>query len=84
MWYLGLEVLMTRDLRKYARQTNLRLVIGFIILLVIVGIGLIDLFFGRNAALMGLICIAAALVPAALVWLVLWLMGYIVKKANEE
>ena len=74
---------MTRDLRKYAKQTNLRLLIGFFGLLLIVGIGLIYLIFGREAALMGLICTGAALIPAVLVWLVLWVMGYIVKKANE-
>jgi hypothetical protein len=74
---------MTRDLRKYAKQTNLHLLLGFFGLLLIIGIGLIYLFFGRNAALMGLICIGAALVPAVLVWLVLGLMSYVVKKANE-
>jgi energy-converting hydrogenase Eha subunit E len=74
---------MTRDLRKYAKQTNVRLLIGFFLLLLVIGIGLIYLFYGRNAALMGLICTGAALLPAVLIWLVLWLMGYIVKKANE-
>jgi hypothetical protein len=75
--------MMTRDLRKYAKQTNLRLLLGFFVLLLVIGIGLIYLFFGRNAALMGLICTGGALVPAVLIWLVLWVMGYIVKKANE-
>ena len=74
---------MTRDLRKYAKQTNVRLLVGFFLLLLVVGIGLIYLFYGRNAAVMGLICTGAALLPAVLIWLVLWLMGYIVKKANE-
>ncbi len=74
---------MTRDLRKYARQTNLRLLLGFFGLLLVVGIGLIYLFYGRNAALMGIICTGAAFLPAVLVWLVLWVMGYIVKKADE-
>jgi hypothetical protein len=75
--------MMSRDLRKYAKQTNLHLLLGFFGLLLFVGIGLIYLIYGRNAALMGLICIGAALIPAILVWLVLWVMGYIVKKANE-
>jgi hypothetical protein len=75
--------MMTRDLRRYAKQTNLRLLLGFFMLLLLVGIGLIYLFYGRNAALMGLLCTGAALVPAFLVWLILWVMGYIVKKANE-
>ncbi len=74
---------MTRDLRKYSSQTNIRLLIGFFALLLIIGIGLIYLFYGQSAALMGLLCIGGALVPAFLIWLVLWVMGYIVKKANE-
>jgi len=74
---------MTRDLRKYARQTNFRLLLGFFGLLLFVGIGLIYLIYGRNAALMGILCTGAAIVPAGLIWLVLWIMGYIVKKANE-
>jgi len=74
---------MTRDLRKYAKQTNLRLLLGFFGLLLFVGLGLIYIFYGRNAALMGLVCTISALLPAVLVWLILWVMGYIVKKANE-
>ncbi len=74
---------MTRDLRKYSSQTNIRLLIGFFALLLIIGIGLIYLFYGREAALMGVLCTGAALLPAFLVWLVLWVMGVIVKKANE-
>jgi hypothetical protein len=74
---------MTRDLRKYAKQTNLRLLLGFFGLLIFVGLGLIYIFYGRNAALMGLVCTISALLPAVLVWLILWVMGYIVKKANE-
>jgi len=74
---------MTRDLRKYAKQTNFRLLIGFFGLLLVVGIGLIYLFYGKNAALMGLICVGGALIPAVLIWLVLWVMEYVVKKANE-
>ena len=48
---------MSRDLRQYARQTNFRLIVGFILLLFIVGDGLIYLFYGQGAALMGLICL---------------------------
>ena len=74
---------MARDLRKYAKQTNLRLLLGFFGLFLFIGLGLIYLFYGRNAAIMGLICTGAALLPAVLVWLILWLLGIIVKKANE-
>jgi len=74
---------MTRDLRKYSRQTNFHLLVGFFLLLLVIGIGLIYLIYGRNAALMGLLCTGAALIPMGLIWLVLWVMGLVVKKANE-
>jgi hypothetical protein len=36
---------MSRDLRKYIRQTNVRLVVGALVLLFVVGDGLIYLFY---------------------------------------
>jgi len=73
---------MTKDLRKYARQTNTQLLIGFFVLLMLVGVGSIYFIYGREAAVFGLVCIATALVPAGLVWLVLALMGWAAKKAD--
>ena len=70
---------MSRDLRRYARQTNVRLLVGFSLLLFIVGDGLIYVFYGRGAALMGLFCLAAGLAPLLLIWLVLWLMDWVVR-----
>lgn len=75
---------MTRDLRRYARQTRTRLLLGLILLLFLVGDGLIYLFYGRNAALMGLLCLSAALVPAAIIVLVLVILDWIVKRANSD
>ena len=75
---------MGHDLRKYAAQTNLRLLIGFFVLLFLLGDGLIYYFMGREAAVLGLMCILGALVPALLVALVLGLIGWIVKKAQGE
>jgi hypothetical protein len=73
-----------RDLRRYARQTNTRLLVGFIALLLLVGNGLIGLFFGREAALMGLLCSFAGLLPLLLIGLSLALIGWIVEKANRS
>ena len=74
---------MSRDLRRYARQTNLRLVIGFLLLLFIVGDGLIYYFYGRNAAIMGLVCLALGLTPASLIWFVLAFLEYIIRKTDK-
>lgn len=74
---------MSRDLRRYARQTNTRLVLGGILLLFIVGDGLIYYFYGQGAALMGLVCLAAGLSPLVLIWLALLLIEWIARVARR-
>ncbi len=73
---------MSHDLRKYARQTNSRLIIGFIVLLLVVGVGLILIFYGKSAALMGLFCILAALVPVLMIILAFWIIDRVLR-ANK-
>jgi len=73
---------MGHDLRKYARQTNARLISGFIVLLLLVGIGLILLFYGKSAALMGLFCIVAAMIPVLMLVLAFWIIDRILR-ANK-
>ncbi|HMS00676.1 MAG TPA: hypothetical protein PKK96_07940 [Anaerolineales bacterium] len=75
---------MSRDLRKYAKQTNVRLGVGAFLLLVIVGVGLIYLIYGAGAALMALTCLLGALVPIALIFLSLWILEWIQKRANPD
>lgn len=75
---------MNRDLRKYMRDTNVRLIAGALLLLFIVGDGLIWLIYGAGAAVMGLLCILAALVPVILILLILGLLDWIVKRANPD
>jgi hypothetical protein len=75
---------MTRDLRKYARQTNVRLGVGALLLLFIVGDGLIYLFYGKAPALFGLLCILAGLTPVLLVFLVILLMDWMRKKLDHD
>lgn len=75
---------MTRDLRRYSRQTNFRLLVGFLVLVFLLGDGLIYLFMGRNAAIMGLVCLVLGLAPALLVWLLLAGMGWLVQKERER
>ena len=73
---------MTRDLRRYARQTNIQLFAGFLALLLIIGEGLIWKLYGLQAAFLGIICIFAGLAPLLLIWLLLTIAERIVKRAN--
>jgi len=75
---------MTRDLRRYARQTHVRLIVGALLLLFIVGDGLIYLIYGKGPALMGLFCLLVGLMPVALTLLVLLLLEWLAKKAGGE
>lgn len=72
------------DLRKYARQTNARLLIGFILILFLIGDGLIFLIYGRNAAILGALCLVAGLAPLLLIWLILLAMEWFVKRQNSR
>jgi hypothetical protein len=73
-----------RDLRAYARQTTVRLVAGVLIILLLVGDGLIYWFYSRSAALMGLVCIGAGLLPLIFIAIAFWVMDRIVKRANNQ
>ncbi len=70
------------DLRKYQRQTNVRLVTGFFVLLVVVGGGLIAVFFGPRAALLGVLCMAAAAAPLVLISVALNVLDALARKLN--
>jgi hypothetical protein len=75
---------MSRDLRKYTRQTNVRLVAGALILLFIVGDGLIYIIYGGGAALMGILCLLGGMVPVVLTVLVLFLLDWVRKRADRD
>ena len=75
---------MTRDLRKYMRQTNVRLGVGAFLLLFIVGTGLIYVIYGAGAAMGGVLCLLAALAPVALIFLSLAILDWIQKRADRS
>jgi hypothetical protein len=75
---------MSRDLRKYMRQTNTRLVIGALVLLFVVGLGLVWWFYGLGAAIMGFLCILSAFLPIGLILLLLNLSDWILKRAGRD
>ena len=73
-----------RDLRKYSKDTNVRLAVGAFILLFVVGIGLIWAIYGTAAAGMGLICLLAALLPIVLILAIFLAMEWFVKRARAK
>ena len=75
---------MTSDLRGYTSQTVTRLIVGALILLFIVGGGLIWWLYGLGPALMGLLCLFAALIPIGLIWLLIVGLDLLVKRLNQE
>lgn len=70
---------MTRDLRRYSKQTIQRLILGGLILLFAVGGILILYFYGSGAALLGILCLLAGLIPIGLIILILTIMEYVVE-----
>ena len=75
---------MSRDLRKYAQQTNVRLIAGGVLVLFVVGLGLIYLFYGPGAALSGLMCLVAGLIPLILIWLGFLILELITKRVQDQ
>lgn len=75
---------MSRDLRKYMRDTNVRIGVGAVLLLFIVGLGLIWAIYGFGAAVSGLLCLLGAFVPIALILFALYGLDWIVKRANRD
>jgi hypothetical protein len=75
---------MSRDLRKYMKDTNVRLIVGALIALFVVGDGLIWLIYGFGAAVMGLLCMLGAFIPIGLIFFFLYLSDWIVKRANRD
>jgi hypothetical protein len=72
------------NLKKYASQTTTRLIVGGILILFLIGDGLIFLIYGAGAASMGFLCLGIGLVPIFTIVLVIWLMDWVVKRANKN
>ncbi len=75
---------MKRDVRAYARQTNVRLGVGAFILLFGLGLGLIYWIYGPGAALIGLLCLLGSLVPIGLILLALYGIDWFVKRGRPD
>ena len=75
---------MSRDLRKYTRETNICLIFGAFILLLIVGVGLVWLIYGQGAGGMALVCLLAALAPIVLILGVFLAIDWILSHARPK
>ncbi|HNK63226.1 MAG TPA: hypothetical protein PKL78_04830 [Anaerolineales bacterium] len=75
---------MSRDLRKYMKETNVRVAIGAVLLLFLIGLGLIWAIYGFSAAVSGLLCLLGAFVPIGLIIFFLYGLDWIVKRANRD
>lgn len=73
-----------RNLRDYARQTNIRLVLGFALLLLTIGVGLIYLIYGGAAAASGAACIGIVLIPVGLIWLSLQAIDRLARRLSDD
>lgn len=73
-----------KDLREYARQTNIRLAFGAFVLLFVVGLGLIWLIYGEGAAGMGFVCLLAAVFPVILILGVFLAIEWVLKRARPK
>lgn len=73
-----------RDLRKYSKITNIRLFIGAVLLIFIVGDGLIWFIYGEKPAIMGLICLIAGLIPVILIFIVFTVIDRITARENKD
>jgi len=75
---------LSKDLRKYSRDTNVRLALGAFILLFIVGVGLIWAIYGQGAAGMGFLCLLAVLLPIILILAIFLAIEWILKRARPK
>lgn len=67
---------------RHRRQTRARLILGGMLVLLVVGGGLVWLFYGRTAAFTAVVCLLGAAAVMALLWLILTLLERWVK--DEE
>jgi hypothetical protein len=70
------------DLREYTKQTNFRLIVWFLLILFVVGLGLIWAIYGSSSALLGFFCLIGFSLPIGLIAIFLFGLDKIVKKQD--
>jgi hypothetical protein len=74
---------MGRDLRRYARSTQLRLILGGLALVIFVGGGLVWWLYGPRAAAMALLCTLAGLAPVLMIFVALMALEWISRSGGR-
>ena len=75
---------MSKDLRKYSRDTNVRLGVGAFLLLLIVGGGLVWAIYGAGAGGMALTCLFAGGMAILLIIAVFFAIDWILGRARPK
>ncbi len=73
-----------RDMRKYSRDTFIRLGIFGLVLILVVGNLLIRWIYGPEAVGLSTTCMLVALIPGVLIGLFLALSSWVVKRARDD
>jgi cation transporter-like permease len=73
-----------RDLRRYAESTQVRLILGGLVILFAVGGGLVWWIYGPAAATLMLACAGVGLAPAVLVVAWISLISWAARRAADE
>jgi len=74
---------MKLDPRAYSKQTTVRLIVGGIGILFLIGDGLIYVIYGPAAAISGFLCLGAGLLPVLIIMGIFWVMEKVVNKDHE-
>ena len=72
------------DLRKYARSTQVRLMLGALAILFGIGGLLIFRFYGPAGAAVGTMCLVIGLLPVLLIIAALWILEVVLRRSHER
>jgi len=72
------------DLRRHRALTDRNLLIGFFVILFVVGLGLIGAFYGWGAILGGALCLLAFAALAGLLWGIMWGLEKLSQRLDDQ
>jgi len=71
------------DFRRFRQQTNFRLIIGFLIVLLVIGLGLVFVIYGENAAIAGFLFLVISLSPVVIIVIILQVLQWIINRTRK-